>query len=121
MDLARDLADLAIAAPLLAGPFGFALPGLACVVLVSTVRRWQSLGVVLWVAATAAGGVAWWAWGVGFDAAEGPREVPGWVGPTMATASLTCVAATAAAWTLALLGLRRRTRRVLDGAGTMEA
>jgi hypothetical protein len=119
--LLRDLADLVVVAPLLAGPFGVALPGSAYLVLVTSVRRRQSLGAVLTVVATVAGGLVWWVWGLGFEAAEGPGQAPGWVDPTMTAASLTCVAATAAAWTLVLVGLRGRARRDLDLAGTMEA
>lgn len=106
--------DLLLGALLVLGPLGvLAFGACSAVFAVSWTRGVaRRVAVGLTVTAVLAVGTVWWSWGVGFEAAEAYREVPGWVDPLMIGSGLTALAAMIVLIGIAVAAQRRRSSTV---------
>ncbi|MCX6408744.1 MAG: hypothetical protein NTV28_17680 [Propionibacteriales bacterium] len=106
--------DLLVAAALTAGlPCALATVGVGPVVAAQAHSRgWRVAVVLLAVGSLVSAGVVWWAWGRGFDAADGLREEPASVEPALQGGAVVWGATTVALGVVAVAAHRRR--RVVD-------
>ncbi|MCO7239215.1 hypothetical protein [Aeromicrobium sp. CnD17-E] len=118
--------DLLVAAAVMAGlPCALVTVGVGPVVVAQARSRGWRVGVVLLaLASLGSAAVVWQAWGSGFDAADGLREEPSWVDPTLQGGALAWTLTTVALGFVVVAAHRRRRavdRTRLDRPGTMES